>query len=510
MMIMMIFAGVVAMCGSVIDGVIIGNCLSTDSMTAFGYASPVFIFLAAIGGVLSNGGKAQCAILTGKGLYEEARENFSRIFLLTVILGIGITFLCLAAAKPVAVLFGASGAYIPLTVEYIRGLAIGTIPIIMMQVMTGYLGLDGGEIYGFYGAVIMSAVNIFFDLMVGIIWHGGLFEMALATSVSYLAALLVQFLYFRRKNRLFRFVRFKLQPEKSLSLIMAGLPSAVSRICCCSTIVILNHLLTSCAGEMAVSACSVRNTIGNFADAIFMGVVGTISIFSGMFYGERNKNALRSTFRTACKYAMFLAVGCGGVIFLFAPMLANGILKADQTTLSATAACLRFYAISLPGILPLPVMYLFLKKYKSKNKWDMWAATDPDLETEIIGSYEVSVSDNMDMVMETTRQLREFCNAHQLGTGKSFRICLAVEEIAGNIVEHGFTGKKGKHFIDLRLTLEKDGRGCLSLRDNGVKFNPLEYRNKDTQYGLAIIRGISEKIDYHYVASMNCLNVIIR
>ena len=60
------------------------------------------------------------------------------------------------------------------------------------------------------------------------------------------------------------------------------------------------------------------------------------------------------------------------------------------------------------------------------------------------------------------------------------------------------------------LTLEKDGSGCLSLRDNGVKYNPLEYRNRDTQYGLAIIRGISEKIDYHYVASMNCLNVMIR
>ena len=78
MMTLMIFAGIVAMCGSVIDGVIIGNCLSTESMTAFGYASPVFIFLAAIGGVFSNGGKAQCAILTGKGLYDEARENFTR------------------------------------------------------------------------------------------------------------------------------------------------------------------------------------------------------------------------------------------------------------------------------------------------------------------------------------------------------------------------------------------------------------------------------------------------
>ena len=85
-----------------------------------------------------------------------------------------------------------------------------------------------------------------------------------------------------------------------------------------------------------------------------------------------------------------------------------------------------------------------------------------------------------------------------------------MEEIAGNIVEHGFTGKKGKHFIDLRLALEKDGSGCLSLRDNGVKFNTMNYRNMNIQYGLAIIRGISEKIDYHYVASMNCLNVMSR
>ena len=566
MMTLMIFAGVVAMCGSVIDGVIIGNCLSSDSMTAFGYASPVFIFLAAVGGVFSNGGKAQCAILTGKGLYEEARENFTRAFLLTIGFGVLIMVVCFTCARSIAVLFGASGTFISLTAEYIRGLAIGAVPIIMLQVMTGYLGLDGAEIFGFFGAVVMSAVNIFLDLMVGLVWHGGLFEMALSTSISYLAALLVQLPYFRHQNRLFHFVKLKIQVRKSLSLIAAGLPSAVSRVCYCSASVILNHLLTSCAGEMAVSACSVRNTYGNFVDAIFMGVVGTISIFSGMFYGERNKNALRASFKTACKNGMILALGCGAVIFLLAPSLADMILKADPATLSATASCLRFYAISLPsevfaqillyhylstgksglsnlicvlhnfvcivlpawimgaliglngiwlswflsGILPLPVMYLFLKKYKSETIWDLWAGINPDLEDTITGSYEVSISGNMDTVMEVTGQLRQFCNEQHLDTRKAFRICLAVEEIAGNIATHGFANKKGGHFIDLRLTLLKDGSGCLSLRDNGVKFNPLEYKNKDTQYGLSIIRGITEKIDYHYVASMNCLTMIIR
>ena len=67
----------------------------------------------------------------------------------------------------------------------------------------------------------------------------------------------------------------------------------------------------------------------------------------------------------------------------------------------------------------------------------------------------------------------------------------------------------------VEIVPEEEREKALTLLMNhyhpeSVKFNPLEYRNRDTQYGLAIIRGISEKIDYHYVASMNCLNVIIR
>lgn len=34
----------------------------------------------------------------------------------------------------------------------------------------------------------------------------------------------------------------------------------------------------------------------------------------------------------------------------------------------------------------------------------MWAATDPDLEKDITGSYEVSVSDNMDMVVSASKE----------------------------------------------------------------------------------------------------------
>ena len=60
------------------------------------------------------------------------------------------------------------------------------------------------------------------------------------------------------------------------------------------------------------------------------------------------------------------------------------------------------------------------------------------------------------------------------------------------------------------LVLNDDNSGCLSIRDNGRRFNPLEYKYSESQYGIRIIRGITDRIDYHYIASMNCLNMYIK
>ena len=201
-MYMMIFAGIVAMCGSVIDGVVVGNCLGADNMTAFGYAAPVFMIIASVGGIFSSGGKAECAVMTGEGRYDEARENFTRAIVLTIASGIIMMAILLAAAEPIAVFLGASGDYIELTAGYIRGLGIGVIPIMLLQVVTAYYSLDGAEILGFVCAVVMSAVNITLDLIVGLVLHGSLFGIGLATSVSYLLALMSLGLYFRKKEEL--------------------------------------------------------------------------------------------------------------------------------------------------------------------------------------------------------------------------------------------------------------------------------------------------------------------
>lgn len=566
MMYMMIFAGIVAMCGSVIDGVVVGNCLGADNMTAFGYAAPVFMIIASIGGIFSSGGKAECAVMTGEGRYDEARENFTLAIILTIAFGIIITVLLLAAAEPIAAFLGASGEYVKPTAGYIRGIGIGAVPIMLLQVVTAYYSLDGAEALGFICAVVMSAVNITLDFIVGLVLHGSLFEIGLATSISYLAALLSLGLYFTKKDRLFRFVRIKVSASKSLSMIYTGLPSAVNRVCFCTTSVILNHLLTAAAGEMAVAAFSVQSTVGNFADAVLMGVTSTIAVFSGMFYGERDKAALKASFKVAFRYGMILACGMGIIIFVFAPVIAAGMLSADTATLECTVVSLRFYAVALPGdIFSLLLMYHylstrkimlsnavcvmysfatwvlsalvlgsfmglngiwlgkaaagilffaaimpFLHKYRGKGFMDYIMATEEGFEPDDKKTCQLSVLDNMEAVAEAGNQIREFCAEAQIDRSKIFRICLAIEEIAGNIAQYGYKDGKKPHFIDIRLVLNDDNSGCISIRDNGRKFNPLEYKYSDSQYGIRIIRGITDRIDYHYIASMNCLNMYIK
>ncbi len=563
LMTMMIFAGVVAMCGSFIDGVVIGNFLGADHMASFGYAAPVFMIIAAVAGIFANGGKALCSAYLGEGKYVEVRKNYSLSIIASVVFGALITLICNLAAETIARVLGASGNYVAETADYIRGIGIGAIPIMLMQVVTSYLSLDNAEKLSFLGAIVMAAVNITLDLMVGLVWHGGLFEMALATSASYLAALLAQLIYFGRKDRLFSMVKTDFSIKKFGQLVNTGLPSAVSRVSFSVACVLINIMLSVSAGEMAVSAISVQSTLSNFISAIFMGITSAVSVFSGMYYGERNRTALRYSFRIACRYGLILAVVIAVILLAFAPQLASLILKADDGTMGMAADCLRFFALSQPteilslilmyhylstkklalshticvlhnfvllvvpafllemfmgvrgiwlgwlmsGVLLVPIMIPLLGKYKGGTQLEKWMALERDFEPKDQKIFEVSISDSMEDVMKTVQSVKAFCIDAGIDENRARRLCLAIEEMVGNITQHAFRGKGG-HFIDIRITASWQD-SCLSVCDNGVKFNPLSYQNQEEQYGIRLIRGIAKGMDYRYTVGMNNLSVFL-
>ena len=88
-----------------------------------------------------------------------------------------------------------------------------------------------------------------------------------------------------------------------------------------------------------------------------------------------------------------------------------------------------------------------------------------------------------------------------------------MEEMAGNIVSHGFEPSK-KHSIDIRL-MYKEGKVILRIRDDCQQFDP---KSRMEQYfpedplkniGIRMIGKLASNIDYKNNIGLNILTITI-
>ncbi len=93
-------------------------------------------------------------------------------------------------------------------------------------------------------------------------------------------------------------------------------------------------------------------------------------------------------------------------------------------------------------------------------------------------------------------------------------LSLAVEEMAGNIVEHGFTDGR-PHMINIRM-LAKDDELILRIRDDCRRFDPTDKYKKELQFdenpenGVAIKMLIKLAKEMKYTGLFGVNNLIIR
>ena len=58
---------------------------------------------------------------------------------------------------------------------------------------------------------------------------------------------------------------------------------------------------------------------------------------------------------------------------------------------------------------------------------------------------------SMDDVMELSQGIWDFCETHSCDEKRKFLLSLSVEELAGNIIKHGFSNDGKMHSIDVRI-----------------------------------------------------------
>jgi len=106
-----------------------------------------------------------------------------------------------------------------------------------------------------------------------------------------------------------------------------------------------------------------------------------------------------------------------------------------------------------------------------------------------------------------------FCTERGIDSRRASFVGLCMEEMAGNIVLHGFTKDRKKHSIDIRLTCIGEDI-VLRIRDDCVAFNPSEHAmvmdpgaDGEKNAGIRLVYSIAKEVNYQHLLEQNVLMI---
>lgn len=513
-----------------VDGLIISRNLGAEAMAAEGIIHPIFSIRGVISGLLAAGMQTYCSKAIGRG----DREEFTRLVSATAYVGVIVALiygaLIVVFAEPVAVLLGASGKAATLVVPasaYLRALGIGAPACIMTAILAPALQLDTGRKIIRIGAIIEGVSNIILDI-VAVKAGWGIFGVGLATAIASYLNLLYQCTFFLKKDRIVHFVRPAVSPGKFLKMLASGSERAVRRLANTLRPIILNSIIISYGGTMAMSALSVRNNFSNFAELFGAGIAAAVALLTGVYYGEMNEEALEEVNKQEHRMIAVFPLAVCVLMLLLAKPIASLYIEGEGEIYDMVVFAIRVLAVQIPLQALIESRIKYLQAIHKKHNVNFltlitrfaFVILSAFVLGRLFGSYGILVCNTVSDALTLTaiyvyyaikcrkvrpsrrdflnlpdyfhlnpgdvisldvcnlgdatlvsEQIMMFCNGHGIDNKIGYYAALSFEELATNIVLHGFPINKSKHsMIDVRVVI-MDGALVMRIRDNCPQYD---------------------------------------
>lgn len=550
---------------TIIDAILITLFLGSDAVAAYGLAMPAFVFLPALGGTISNGVNKLCGNSIGSGDLATTNRAFSSSLIGGLSLSFAPTLLLLLFPRPLSIVLGATGAAADLQImvsDYLRGLAIGAPAFVLILILMPFMQFNGDHAILTVAVTGMSALDIAFDLMNIFIFKGGLFGMALASSLSYwIAALTMASTFLKKKKKVVHFRFRHWDAHLFHSILSQGIPYIIRQGCNLVRSLGTNHVVVHLLPLGTLPVYSIVSSLQKLIYTPGSAVGDGTLLVSSMMYGEEDRQALGRTLKEGTR----LSVLMNGLLILagivFAPWIVKLYLGSNSALIQPAAAGFRLAILSsvpfslqmmyrcyLQGIsrqsevmtltvlnelvlsllsalilsvlfsvtgfwlsftvleiLTIIIMLFMIRKRKNgrRTSRDDFLMLPPD--------YGVGAENRISCRVETTEdvlrfseQVRQFCLLKEQNKRSAAVLALCVEEIGINILTFGMKHQKKQCEI---LLYASDTTWTLRFRDDCDAFDPVAYLNsvesKESESGFGLRLALSLAKESVYIRSMN-------
>ena len=568
MLALMEFTQVIA---KMIDAIIISRYIGTTEIAAKGIANPMFSMISILPGIMSIGVQSLCSSYLGKGDTRNAQKVFSFSLLFSLIFSAVIVAASIIWIDPLCGMLGASsGSLFEPTKAYLLGIVLGVPAMLMTPIISRILQIDGDKLLLQASVITLMVSNVIGDLAVIFFWDKSMFGIGFTTTLSNYLSCLILIAHLFRKNAMFR-LRLSLCSLKDMGTVfVSGLSKGSRRICNSLRPVLLNRFIIAVTSQTVLSAYSIQNSVRDFSDLFCAGLSGTVLLIGGIFYGERDESSLSQLTKTALHSIIVVGLPIAVFIFITAPWIASIYVKDSAEIRDISVTAIRALAIALPldALNETAInVFHFTKNYKTENflvfcnrlffvipctfllgslmgATGIWIAIPvaklmititvlaaiiirkkgiPTSYSDLLclaDDFSYSPEDCIEANIATTeeavalsKQVYDFCHRHHIDSRRTYLFSLCVEEMACNVIKHGFHMKASSH---LMIRIMKDGDDLiLRLRDDCKVFNMKSYAESltdtppESSIGIKLVTKAAKDIRYVYILKTNTLIITV-
>lgn len=562
-----IFSQVTSSLSGIVNGFVVGKYLSAIDMVALGFATPLTMINTVVATIVSSGARIVCGEYIGRGEKNKINETLTASLVCLIVFGGLMTLIGLTLTTPIVKLIGASESAIPLAAAYIRGISIGIIPTIISPCLMVFLQMENDSNYALLSTVVLAVVNYILSIIAMNRLGANMFIVGLMTSISQfvlLAMLCLRYIYKKNLPRPTKKFNVKLSKE----IVIVGLPGALAIFLYNIRNTLLNRFALQIYGEPAVQALAILGSTAGPYDAFNVGVSSTLLMLASVYIGEKDRDSIKQVARTSITIGLIIGFIKVAVVVLFVDKVAI-LYGANHEVLDLTRSLYINYSLSAPlnmititltgtdqalkrltyaniitllTALIIPIGYVLVAKgilgilavwscywvvevitllimyfvSCAKKKGIVHGIGDMirveesiDLET----SKTISIK-KIEEVVNVSREVQLFCEENGIDKKKAMIAGLCLEEMAANIIEHGFSKckKTNDKVIDIYVGINGEDIN-MRIKDNAVAFDPhIKLNNNDDptkNIGIKMVSKLAKYMRYQNTFGLNVLAITL-
>lgn len=556
----------------IVDSLYASNLIGQSAMSAIGLFGPLNHFLYALSIMFVSGTQ----ILYGRYLARD-RQKINGLFSVMLAVSGGIA-LVTSLLLVTAVYTGLTGVLVSsqpelqMLNEYILGQAVGIPALVLGQQLFSFMSLENRRKWTMAASLICLLSNIIGDHLFIVVFSWQTFGLGLSTSLSELIFLIVLAAYYFMGKSEWKFSLKGCDWRIGPQIMKHGYSGALSRFVEMFRCLIVNFLIMQYVGTAGLSSFAASNSVLALFWPVPFGIMAVARMLFSISLGEEDRRSLVDVMKIVLTRGMLVVCVMAAALILLAEPLTRMFYRdpsdpvyyytvmgfrllplcmpwsllslcyvpyaqgAEKKVISVVlpivdgavgvVACSLFLIPAmkmnglyisniLNGIICALVIFfaawLTIRRFP-RSMEDMMAIPDrvgvgPE------DRIDISVT-TMEEVVEVSRSVDEFCRRQGLDARKSFFAALCMEEMAGNVVTHGFAKDRKKHSVDIRV-VRKGEKLILRIRDNCTAFDPGEYHRAmrpgeiGKNIGIQLVYSMATEVSYQNLLGMNVMTIVL-